>query len=78
RETLLNITNYDLTDPTLGIITAAEAGQPNATVLALSRFQRNGAATIATLANQNRYVLYNRTSGFQGGREVRFGVRFVF
>ncbi len=78
RETLLNITNYDLTDPTLGIITAAEAGQPNATVLALSRFQRNGAPTITTLANQNKYVLYNRTSSFQGGREVRLGVRFVF
>lgn len=80
RQNLISITNYDLRDPSLGLITAAEAGQPNAAVLAMARFQRNGSSALTTLASSagQRYVLYNKTNSFQGPRSVRFGFRFLF
>jgi Carboxypeptidase regulatory-like domain len=80
RQNLITITNYDPTDPFYGILTPAEAAQDNAYALALGRFQRNGAAGIATDANAlaNRYPLFNLTNAFQGGREIRFGFRFLF
>ncbi|CAN5327025.1 TonB-dependent receptor [soil metagenome] len=87
RNNLLSIQNFDLRDPRFGLITATEAGQPNAGVLALARFQRNGAPIIGTIAaggvnpttgDNGRYPLFNLTSGFQGGREIRLGMRFSF
>ena len=87
RNNLLSVQNFDLRATRFGLITAAEAGQPNAVVLALGRFQRNGAPGIATVAggaanpitgDNGRYPLFNRTNSFQGGREIRFGLRFLF
>jgi hypothetical protein len=80
RNNLLTIANYDITDPALGLITAAEEAQPNAYPLALARFQRNGAPLLAADANlaANRYPLFNLTNSFQPGREIRFGFRFLF
>ena len=80
RNNLLDITNYDITDPALGVITAAESTQDNAYVLALQRFQRTGAPGLATVASSpaNRYPLFNLTNAFQPGREIRFGFRFLF
>ncbi|HEY0426460.1 MAG TPA: TonB-dependent receptor [Pyrinomonadaceae bacterium] len=80
RNNLLDITNYDITNPALGVITAAEQAQPNAYVLALQRFQLHGAPGLATVASSaaNRYPLFNLTNAFQGGREIRFGFRFLF
>ncbi len=77
---LLTITNYDLTDTRWGLVTAAEAGLPNAQALAMARFQRNGSAALAADANlaANRYALFNKYNSFQGGREVRLGFRFIF
>jgi len=87
RVNLLSIQNFDIRDPRFGLLTPAEAAQPNAVVLALGRFQRNGAPSIGQIAggppdpiigDNGRYALFNLTSGFQGGREVRFGMRFIF
>jgi hypothetical protein len=80
RNNLKTITNYDPTDPAWGILTPAEAAQPNAYSLAFARFQAHGSSGIAADANlaANRYPLFNLTNSFQGGREVRFGFRFLF
>jgi hypothetical protein len=84
RNNLLSVQNFDLRDPALGLITVAEAGQPNAAVLALGRFQRNGAPIIGTIASgpttttSGRYPLFNLTNLFQGPRSVRLGFRFQF
>lgn len=75
---LLSITNYDLTDPQWGIITAAESTLPNAYSLALARFQKTGSAAIAADAKANVYPLFNKASSFQGTRAVRFGFRLLF
>ena len=80
RNNLINIANYDLIDTRWGLVTAAEAGQPNAYPLAMGRFQRNGSAALLAEANlaANRYPLFNLTNSRQGGREVRLGFRFIF
>jgi hypothetical protein len=87
RNNLLSIENFDLRNPDLGLITPEEAGQPNAAVLALGRFQRNGAPIIATIAggpatsipfHPGRYALFNLTNSFQGPRSIRLGFRFQF
>lgn len=88
RVNLVSIEDFDIRSPEYGLLTAAEAGLPNATVLAMARFQRNGAPIIATIANgpftagppqhNGKYSLFNKTSGFQGGRSIRLGFRFVF
>ena len=43
-------------------------------------FQTSGAASFTTAASSaaNRYVLYNLASAYQGPRQVRFGMRFLF
>lgn len=43
-------------------------------------FQNNGAPSYLTFAKDpnNRYELYNLPSAFQGPRQVRFGLRFLF
>lgn len=82
RSNLISITNYDLTDPTWGLLTPAEVNLPNAQALAMGRFQRNGSAALAADAslatNPARNKLFNLTNLFQGGREVRMGFRFIF
>lgn len=78
RNNLLSIDNYDLRDPAFGLITAAESTQPNAAVLALSRFQKNGAPAILAAARANVYPLFNKTNSIQGPRNVRFGFRLLF
>ncbi len=87
RNNLLSIENFDLTNTEYGILTPTEAGQPNAVLLSLIRFQRNGAASILPFANgpltqapfhPGKYALFNLTNLFQGPREVRFGMRFMF
>ncbi len=82
RNNLISIFNYDLTDPAFGLVTVAEAGQPNAYSLAMGRFQRNGSPQLlaeAKLAsNRISAPLYNLTNLYQGGREVRMGFRFIF
>ncbi len=82
RNNLISLTNYDLANPAWGLVSAAEAGQPNAQPLAMGRFQRNGSALLAADANSpaNRISapLFNKTNFFQGGREVRLGFRFIF
>jgi hypothetical protein len=82
RNNLISITNYNLTSTAWGILTPAEAGLPNAQALAMGRFQRNGApllAADANLASQRLSApLFNLTNRFQGGREVRLGLRFIF
>jgi len=81
RNNLLNITNYDVTDVRWGLVTAAEAGLPNAQALAMGRFQRNGSAALAAdanLAGAAHNKLFNFTNSFQGGRELRIGFRFIF
>lgn len=80
RVNLINLTNFDLIDTTLGLVTPAEAGQANAYALASGRFQRNGSTALATAAQAaaTRYALYNLPSGYQGGRTIRFGFRLVF
>ena len=84
---LINITNFSLTDPRFGLVTAAEAQLPNANVLAVSRFQRNGAPIIAQIASGNGdptlgdnpvYPAYNYPNSYQTGREIRIGLKFVF
>lgn len=80
RVNLISLTNFDLINPAFGLVSAAEAGQPNAYVLAMGRFQRNGAPLLAAEANlaAQRYSLFNLTSGFQGGRSIRVGFRLAF
>lgn len=87
RFNLVSIQNFDLRDPRFGLITAQEASQPNAAVLALGRFQRRGAPIIGTIANgpvnpstgdAGRYPLFGLTSSYQGPRSIRFGMRFSF
>lgn len=41
-------------------------------------FQNSGSPTFATQAEANRSLLYNQPTTYQGPREVRFGVRFLF
>jgi hypothetical protein len=43
-------------------------------------FQNSGAPSYVTFAKDpaNRYILYNQPSAFQGPRQVRFGLRFLF
>lgn len=87
RNNLLSAEDFSLTSPEIGLITAQEASQPNASALALARFQRNGAPIIQTIASgagtafpfhPGRYPLFNRANSYQGGREIRFGARFIF
>lgn len=78
RNNLLDITDYDLTDPALGLVTAAQSTQPNAAVLALAAFQRRGSSALRTQALANRYALFNRTNAFQAPRQLRFGFRLLF
>ena len=88
RNNLLSIENFSLADPAYGLITPEEATLPNAVVLAMGRFQRNGAPIIGTIAagppttgfppHSGLYPLHNLTNSFQGGREIRLGARFNF
>ncbi|MCD9185758.1 MAG: TonB-dependent receptor [Pyrinomonadaceae bacterium] len=78
RNNLLNITNYDLTNPSWGLVTAEESTQDNAYSLALGRFQRNGSAALAANARSGVYALFNKTNSIQGPRSVRFGFRLLF
>jgi hypothetical protein len=79
RQNLVNITNFDLRDPAIGLILPGDPTNSNLQrVLAIRRFQEKGAPGLVTLANQNRYPLYNKSSAFQGPREFRFGFRFLF
>ncbi|HUR99583.1 MAG TPA: TonB-dependent receptor [Pyrinomonadaceae bacterium] len=43
-------------------------------------FQQNGAPSFVTEASAqaNQYTTYNKASDFQGRRQVRFGLRFIF
>jgi len=77
------LTNYSLTSPANGLVTAAEAAALTSgqlTSLAEGRFQSGGASTILGLINSstNTDVRYNLAENFQGGRDVRFGFRFIF
>jgi hypothetical protein len=80
RVNLISITNFDLINPAFGLVTAAEANQPNAYVLAMGRFQRNGSSALATEATSaaQRYALFDKISGRQGGRSIRLGFRLIF
>lgn len=79
---LISFNDYDLTDPSLGLITDAESLQDNAYSLALGRFQRNGAPGLATaiqnLPADERNVLFGIPNSFQAKREFRFGFRLLF
>ena len=75
---LINITDFDLTDPALGLITAAEELQDNAYPLAIGRFQRNGAPALVDAAKSDIYPLYQLPDLFQAPREFRFGIRLLF
>ena len=75
---LINIADFDLTDPALGLVTEAESLQDNAYPLAIGRFQRNGAPALVTEANSDVYALYGIPNLFQAKREFRFGFRLLF
>ena len=75
--------NFNLADPTLGLITTAESLQNNAKDLAYSRFQLNGAPALINLINSKNATInfdprYNLPNSFQTPRSVRFGFRFIF
>ena len=78
RDQLISLEDFDITDPTFGLLTAAEAAQDNAFALAMSRFQKNGAPGILTYLNDVPNQLYNLSNTFQSPRSVRFGVRLLF
>jgi len=75
---LISITDFDLTDPALGLVTDAESGQADAYPLAIGRFQRNGAPALIDAANDDVYPLFGIPNTFQGRREIRFGFRLLF
>ncbi len=81
--TLIASNNFNLANPALGLITAAEALLPNARDLAYSRFQQNGAPGLINLINSkdasvNFDPRYGMANAFQAPRYVRFGFRFIF
>lgn len=78
RNQAISLTSFDITDPTYGVITAAEASQANAYSLAMSRFQTGGAPGILNFINDEPNPLYNLTNSYQAPRSVRFGFRFIF
>lgn len=85
RVNSLSIQNFNLTESRFGLLSVAESEQVNAAVLASARFQRNGAPIIAGIAagppselNNGINPLYNQINRFQEGREIRFGMRFLF
>ena len=75
---LIDITDFDLTDPALGLLTAEESTRVDAYPLAIGRFQRDGAPAIIAAAEGNQYPLYLIPNAFQGKRQIRFGLRLVF
>jgi hypothetical protein len=79
RQNLINITNYDLTATNIGLLGPNDPADPNLRrVLAIRRFQENGAPNLLNLVNTGQYPLYNKSSAFQGPREFRFGFRLLF
>jgi hypothetical protein len=86
RQNLINITNFDLRDPALGLVQAGDPTDQNALrVRVIRRFQEKGAPNLINIANNGlspsypgRYPLYNRSSAFQAAREFRFGFRLLF
>ena len=78
RNQAFSLTSFDLTDPVYGILTPAEAAQPNAYALAMSRFQQNGAAGIREFLGDEPNPLFNLTNSWQAPRSARFGLRLIF
>ena len=75
---LINIEDFDLTTPSLGLVTLAESNQDDAYPLAIGRFQRNGAPALVDAAKSDIYPLYQLPDLFQAPREFRFGIRLLF
>ncbi|HQU94485.1 MAG TPA: hypothetical protein PLK77_19465, partial [Pyrinomonadaceae bacterium] len=97
---LIDGQDFDLTDPAFGLVTEAEANDPNANLylLASQRFQTGGAPRVLSIINSGQgfcpglsqcgpedepsfshpETRYQFANEFQGGRSVRFGVRFIF
>ena len=78
RDQTISLTNFDITNPVYGVLTATEAAQDNAYALAMSRFQQNGAPGILNYLNALPNPTYNYGNSFQNPRSVRFGFRFIF
>ncbi|HUR99500.1 MAG TPA: hypothetical protein VMZ26_15655, partial [Pyrinomonadaceae bacterium] len=70
----------DLVTPAeLAACDAAQNDQP-CYLAGYARFQQHGSPQILAAANApvNRDQLYNLPTAYQGPREVRFGLRFIF
>ena len=78
RNQSISLDSFDVTDPAFGVITAEEAGLPNAYALAMGRFQQNGAPGIREYLGDTPNPLYNLVNSFQAPRSIRFGFRFIF
>lgn len=78
RDQLISLTDFDITNPIYGVVTAAEATQSNVYALAMSRFQQNGAPAIQNYLNTLPNPTFNYGNSFQSPRSVRFGFRFIF
>ena len=84
RDNLIDLTNdYNVTSLNSDAVNAACVASGNnqpCLIAGYKIFQVSGAPLIATQASSaaNRSPLYDRASAFQGPRQVRFGLRFLF
>jgi hypothetical protein len=85
RNNDISLTDFAADNPAFGLITVAEkaacgSNRQCSLIIAYRRFQTDGAPLIAQeIANGNgANVLYNQAESFQGPRQVRYGIRFIF
>lgn len=93
RMNLIEANGFAVDDPTYGLITPAQRAACDAItpqfpdgnnqpclIAGYRAFQTGGAPLILAAATNaaNRYSLYNLPTDFQGPRQFRFGVRFLF
>jgi hypothetical protein len=87
RANNLSINDYDVSDPTWGLVTVAQANACAAAknnqpclIAGYQNFQLHGAPLIAAdvKGSAGHDPSYGLASAFQGPRQVRFGFRFIF
>ena len=78
RDQSISLTDFDITDPSYGVITADEALLDNAFAIAMARFQKTGASGILSFINDEPNPTFNMTNSWQSPRSIRFGFRFIF
>ena len=85
---IINVSNFNVLTSTFGLITPAQSTACGLTaspgqcrlITAYATFQRQGSPALAAAARDlaSRSPLYNQPSAFQGKRNIRYGLRFIF